>query len=157
VTDDSDAFARTCCATLTHLDLAHTDWGSCATYLETEVGEQPAAETDIPTDLAVIVVGGIFSHCFEAKRIFAFQEARDHLSSRTHRLKTNLIIVSGVATPEANAAAIDKYLQDNGGARLLDLGREATIFGFKRAARKSGLADCQITDEGGISSLSRAN
>jgi hypothetical protein len=41
------------------------------------------------------------------------------------------------------------------GSRLADLGTRATILGFQSAARKSGLSNCQITDEGGIDSLRR--
>jgi hypothetical protein len=42
------------------------------------------------------------------------------------------------------------------GSRLADLGPRATISGFRRAVRESGLGNCRIVDEGGIGSLRRA-
>ena len=42
------------------------------------------------------------------------------------------------------------------GSRLADLSTRATILGFQSAARRSGLGNCEITDEGGIGSLRRS-
>ena len=203
VTDASVAFAKTFCATLTHLDPTHAEWGSCARYLEPPASEQPAAVDPIPTDLGIIIVGGAFSHCFEAKGLFAFGPARSHLSAPLpggHALSVEPIKIGGVATPEANAAAIDAYLASHpgdyiaighskgavdlmpsvqkystekypharaqikalvsiagaiSGTRLAELSEDLTIFGFKRAVRRSGLGNCDIEEEGGIRSLRR--
>lgn len=115
VADDSSAFARTFCATLTHLDPSHTEWGACAQYLEGTVTEQPPVTDPIPQDLRVIVVSGMFSECFEAKGIYSLQLAREHLSSPAHGVVTDLVKVDGVGTPEANAATIDRYLRAHPG------------------------------------------
>jgi hypothetical protein len=203
VTDASVAFAKTFCATLTHLDPTHAKWGSCAQYLEAPTSEQPAPTDPIPKDLGIIIVGGAFSHCFERKHVLAFGPARSHLSAQLpgdHALSVEPIQIGGVASPDANAAAIDAYLASHpgdyiaighskgavdlmtsvqkypaerfpharaqikalvsiagaiSGSRLADLGEGLTIFGFKRAVKKSGLGNCDIKEEGGIRSLRR--
>ena len=195
-TDSIRPFAEMFCATLTHLDPSGTTWGSCEKYLEAQVAPQPAATGAIPGQLKVMVVGGAFSECFEARNVNAFEQGLQHL--RTHGIVTGPAVrIGGTATPEVNAGKIDDYLrqpQNAGdyiavghskgavdlmtaiekyesartrikalvsvagaisGSRLADLGSRATIIGFQSAARKSGLGDCQITDEGGIDSLRR--
>jgi hypothetical protein len=194
-TDATKAFAETFCATLAHLDGPGTAWGSCEKYIETQVGQQSPAAAPIPTDLKVMIVGGAFSNCFEAKGVIAFEQGLRHLE--THGLITGSVQIGGTATPEVNAEKIAAYLgqkQNAGdyiaighskgavdlmtavekyesartrikalvsiagaisGSRLADLGPKATILGFQSAARKSGLGNCPITDEGGIDSLRR--
>jgi hypothetical protein len=114
VADDTRAFAETFCATLTHLDPSHAEWGRCAQYLEGTAMDQPPVTEVIPKTLGVVVVSGMFSDCFEKKGIYSLQQAREHLTSE-HGLMTDLVEVDGIGTPEANAETIDKYLRAHPG------------------------------------------
>jgi hypothetical protein len=194
VTDASVPFGQVFCATLTHLDPLHAQWGACRQYLETGVTEQPPASAVIPTDWRVLVVGGIFSHCFEQRQVYAFEQALEHLHT-AHHLETRLLKVGSVDAPEENAKTIAEYLgkhpgkyiaighskgavdlmvalqnhkaaQDNiralvsvagaiSGSRLVDFGTPATIAGFRKAIRNSGLGNCRITENGGVASMRR--
>ncbi len=196
VTDAAVAFGTTFCATLTHLDPLHADWGSCQQYLEARVTEQPPAEDEISQEWRVLIVGGLFSHCFEAKGVYAFEQATAHLWS-DHHVPAVLLTVGGVDSPEHNAAQVAAYLQANpgqyiavghskgavdlmtalqnhqvardniralvsvagaiSGSRLVDYGAAATIAGFRKAVKGSGLGECRIEDRGGIDSMRRAN
>jgi hypothetical protein len=114
VSDSTLPFATTFCATLTHLDPSNSTWGACSRYLETSIQHQPAATKEIPTDLGVLVVGGLFSDCFENRSVSLLSDARAHLTG-THGIATDVVPVSGVATPEVNAAKIDTYLKGHPG------------------------------------------
>jgi hypothetical protein len=193
-TDGSIEFGKVFCATLTHLDPSHADWGQCHDYLHARVSEQPPPVDDIPAGWQLLVVGGIFSHCFEAQRVYAFEQGRQHLEM-AHGMRTHLLMVGSVDAPERNAEQIAAYLEkhpgkylavghskgsvdlmvalhnhqvvrDNvaalvsvagaiSGSRLIDFGRDATIVGFRKAVRDSGLGDCRIEDGGGIDSMRR--
>ena len=113
----ADGFARTFCATLTHIDPQHTQWGSCTGYLESARVDEPAIATPIPTELTILAIGGIFSHCFESKGITAFGPALRHLED-DHHLKTAVVPIDGLGTPEDNAARIDVFLRQNPGRYL---------------------------------------
>jgi hypothetical protein len=113
-TDGSIEFGRVFCATLTHLDPSHADWGPCEDYLHARVAEQPPSTDDIPAGWQVLVVGGIFSHCFEEQRIYAFEQGRQHLEL-AHGLRTHLLMVGSVDAPERNAEQITAYLKDHPG------------------------------------------
>jgi hypothetical protein len=113
-TDGSVEFGDVFCATLTHLDPQHADWGPCQKYLDARVSEQPAPSTDISTDWHVLIVGGLFSHCFEDKHVYAFEQARAHLEA-AHHLSTVLLPVGSTDTPEQNAAIIAQYLTGHPG------------------------------------------
>jgi hypothetical protein len=113
-TDSAVAFGTTFCATLTHLDPLHADWGACQQYLEARVAEQPPAEDEISQDWRVLIVGGLFSHCFEARKVYAFEQAMAHLWS-THHIPAVLLTVGSVDTPGHNAVQIADYLQANPG------------------------------------------
>jgi hypothetical protein len=114
VSDSTEPFATTFCATLSHLDPSGSTWGACSQYLRTSIQHQPPATKQIPTDLGVLVVGGVFSHCFENRQVYVFSDAREHLM-REHGITTDVIRVSGVAPPEVNASAIDAYLKQHPG------------------------------------------
>jgi len=114
VTDGSLEFGRVFCATLTHLDPSHTDWGACQDYLHARVTEQPPPADDIPAGWQVLVVGGIFSHCFENQRVYAFEQGRQHLEM-AHRTPTHLLMVGSVEPPERNAETIAAYLKEHPG------------------------------------------
>jgi hypothetical protein len=109
-TDAVRPFAETFCATLAHLDPSGSTWGACDQYLEEKVSPQSPANAAILTDLKIMVVGGAFSECFDAKQVELFGPALDHL--RSHGLLVGAPVpIDGTGTPEANAAAIDAYLQ----------------------------------------------
>jgi hypothetical protein len=113
-TDYSADFGVTFCATLTHLDPHHAKWGACQQYLEATVSEQPAPQTDLSTDWRVLIVGGIFSHCFEEKQLVLFEQAKAHLEKK-HHVTTTILRVGSVDTPENNAKIIADYLAHNPG------------------------------------------
>jgi hypothetical protein len=113
-TDRSIDFGRVFCATLTHLDPSHADWGQCQDYLHARVTEQPPPTDDIPAGWRVLIVGGIFSHCFEEQRVYAFEQGRQHLEM-AHRIPTHLLTVGSVDAPERNAEQIAAYLKDHPG------------------------------------------
>jgi hypothetical protein len=113
-TDGSVDFGRVFCATLTHLDPSHADWGQCQDYLHARVTEQPPPSDDIPTGWQVLIVGGIFSHCFEDQRVYAFEQGRQHLET-AHRIPTHLLTVGSVDAPERNAEQIAAFLEDHPG------------------------------------------
>lgn len=189
-------FAETFCATLAHLDPAGTTWGGCEKYIEAQLPQQSPATAQIPTHLKIMIVGGAFSECFEARKVIAFEQGLQHLA--THGIiVAPPVQIGGTSTPEVNAAKIDAYLNQKqnagdyiaighskgavdlmtaiekhdsartrikalvsiagaiSGSRLADLGPRATILGFRSAARRSGLGNCEIEDEGGIDSLRR--
>jgi hypothetical protein len=112
--DVSSEYAKTFCGTLSHLDPAHEAWGPCSRYLESASADEPPLEAEIPKDLGVLVVGGIFSHCFESQGIHAFAPSLAHLRDR-HGLSVGSIGVDGLGTPVDNAARIDAYLQAHPG------------------------------------------
>jgi hypothetical protein len=114
VSDSTQPFATTFCATLTHIDPSNSTWGACSQYLETTIQHQPAATEKIPTDLGVLVIGGLFSDCFENHSVSLFSDARKHLES-VHGIATDVVPVGGEATPEVNAATINRYLHDHPG------------------------------------------
>jgi hypothetical protein len=107
-------FARTFCGTLTHLDPNHTEWGSCTGYLKSALADEPQFNTPIPTNLTVLAIGGIFSHCFDSRGVHAFGPALKHLKD-DHHLATDTIEIDGLGTPEDNAARIDAYLRQHQG------------------------------------------
>jgi hypothetical protein len=109
VTDVSPAFAKTFCATLTHLDPTHAQWGSCARFLEGSPPDQPAAGDVIPRVRGVILIGGIFSHCFEQRGVEVFGPGAAHLRD-DHGLSVEVLRVGSVDSPEDNAAAIETWL-----------------------------------------------
>jgi hypothetical protein len=113
--DASAAFAKTFCGTLTHLDPQHTEWGSCTRHLEAAAADEPPLPDQIPAGgLGVLVVGGIFSHCFENRGIFAFAPALKHLED-AHGITTHRVTIDGLGTPADNAARIDAYLRRHPG------------------------------------------
>ena len=107
-------FGEYFCATLTHLDPLHTEWGACERYLRASVSPQAAVTTPITSDWQVLVVGGIFSHCFEQRHAYVLAPALNHLEV-AHGIKTHLLSVGSVDTPEANAAVIARYLESHPG------------------------------------------
>jgi hypothetical protein len=113
-TDGSIEFGKVFCATLTHLDPSHADWGQCQDYLHARVTEQPPPADDIPAGWQVLIVGGIFSQCFEEQRVYAFEQGRQHLEM-AHRIPTHLLTVGSVDAPERNAEQIAAYLKDHPG------------------------------------------
>ena len=194
-TDGSVEFAATFCSTLTHIDESmQPPWGDCAQYLEGQPAQQPKPTMEISRDWRVLVVGGIFSHCFEQRQIYAFQPALEHLQT-VHHLETRLLSVGSVDSPEDNAKTIAEYLGKNpgkyiavghskgavdlmtaiqnhqeakdniralvsvagaiSGSRLIDNGIDATILGFQKAVRDSGLGKCEIKENGGVASMRR--
>jgi hypothetical protein len=58
----------------------------------------------------VLIVGGIFSHCFERRQVYAFEQARAHLET-AHQIDTHLLTVGSVDAPERNAEIIAEYLR----------------------------------------------
>lgn len=194
--DASKPFAETFCATLAHVDPSGAKWDGCGKYLEVQVPQQSPPADPIPKQLRIMIVGGAFSQCFEAKDVIAFKPALEHLSE-AHGIGGGRVPIGGTATPEANAEKIDAFLNEKqnagdyiavghskgavdlmtaigkyesartrikalvsvagaiSGSRLTDLGVEAAILGFQSAARRSGLGNCRIEDEGGIGSLHR--
>ena len=116
-TDASTAFGQVFCATLTHVDPSHAEWGACQDYLHTRVTEQPAPVGGIPAGWQVLIVGGIFSHCFEDRQVYAFEQARAHLES-AHQVRTHLLKVGSVDAPERNAEVIAAYLKEHPGKYL---------------------------------------
>jgi hypothetical protein len=195
VADHSIGFAATFCSTLAHIDeLARPPWGDCAQYLEGQPPQQPQPTTEITRDWRVLVVGGIFSHCFEQRQVYVFEQALEHLRT-VHHLETKLLTVGSVDSPEDNARTIAEYLKthpgkyiavghskgavdlmtaiqnhqeakDNiralvsvagaiSGSRLIDNGVDATILGFQKAVRDSGLGRCEIEENGGVASMRR--
>ena len=58
--DVSQPFGITFCEVLRHLGPEHGKWGSCDLYLESAPTDAPAATEEIPRDVGVVVVGGIF-------------------------------------------------------------------------------------------------
>jgi hypothetical protein len=114
VTDVSPAFAKTFCATLTHLDPTHAQWGSCARFLEGSPPDQPAAGEVIPRLRGVILIGGIFSHCFEQRGVEVFGPGAAHLRDQ-HGLTVEVLSVGSVESPEVNAATIEAWLATHPG------------------------------------------
>jgi hypothetical protein len=114
VTDGAVAFGIVFCATLTHLDPQHADWGPCQQYLDARVTEQPPPQDEMSPDWRVLIVGGLFSHCFEAQNVRAFEQAAAHLWS-AHHIPAVLLTVGGVDSPEHNAVQIADYLKANPG------------------------------------------
>jgi hypothetical protein len=113
-TNGADDFARRFCATLRHLDPASSQWGACAQWIETTVGEQPPESAEIPKTLGVLVVSGIFAKCFEDEGLFAFDQGVEHLKT-AHGLTVDRVSVSGAGSSEANAAQIEEYLRTHPG------------------------------------------
>ena len=112
--DGSKAFAKRFCSTVRHLDPSGREWGPCTDWLETPVSDQPPETSPIPTTYGVIVVAGIFSQCFRDKGLNVFEQGLKHLA-QDHGLKTAEVVVSGAGSSEANAAQIDKFLENNRG------------------------------------------
>jgi hypothetical protein len=108
-------FADTFCATLVHLDPSHATWGDCQEYIEARGTKQSVAADPLPNTLRVLVIGGIFSHCFEQRGISLFSDAQGHLTSKEHALIVTPLRVGGVDSPAANAAVIDKFLREHPG------------------------------------------
>ena len=113
-TDGSTTFGQVFCATLTHLDPSHADWGACQDYLHARVTEQPPPADEITAGWQVLIVGGIFSHCFEDQHVYAFEQGRQHLET-VHHLRTHVLTVGSVDAPERNAEVIAAYLKDHPG------------------------------------------
>jgi len=116
-TNQADPFAKTFCSTLAHIDPSHLKWRTCNSYLETKLEDQAPSLTPIPDILGVVVVGGIFSQCFEAKGVEVFGLSLEHLANG-HHLRAAIIHVSGVAAPSTNAATINDYLRKHPGDYL---------------------------------------
>lgn len=142
VTDSAGPFATTFCATLSHIDPSGTVWGACSRYLRTSIEQEAPATKPIPTGLGVLVIGGIFSHCFENRDVYLFSDARDHLT-RVHGIATDVIRVSGVATPEVNANTIDTYLKQHPGNYIV-VGHSKGAVDLMAALATSDAAQRQI-------------
>jgi hypothetical protein len=112
VTDESQAFAETFCATLPHTDGGI--WGDCGTYLETQVPSQGSVASMPVPQWRVMIVGGAFTHCFENQGIFAFNNSIDHLKSHAVAFGPR-VGIGGTDATEANAQRIAQYLHDNPG------------------------------------------
>jgi hypothetical protein len=114
VMDGTMSFGQQFCATLSHLDASHTEWGACDQYIEGQPSQQPPAQTNISRDWRVLVVGGIFSQCFERHEVNAFEQGLKHLEDE-HHMQTTLLRVGGVTTPEENGKTIAAYLKAHPG------------------------------------------
>ncbi len=75
---------------------------------------QPPPAEDIPAGWQVLIVGGIFSHCFEEQRVYAFEQGRQHLET-AHQMRAHLLMVGSVDAPERNAEKIAAYLKEHPG------------------------------------------
>jgi hypothetical protein len=110
-------FATIFCATLTHVDPTHREWGACEDYLEARVAEQPPVATSLPATHRIVLVGGLFSHCFDNKGVRLYELAAEHLRT-VHGLSVDLVPIGGVSSPEANAALLDQNFRDHPGPAI---------------------------------------
>jgi hypothetical protein len=104
--------------------------------------EQPAPHDDIATDWRVLIVGGIFSQCFEEKRLFAFDQARAHLETVDH-VSTVLLPVGSADTPQHNAEIIAGYLARNPG-KYIAVGHSKGAVDLMVAIHDHGVARTSI-------------
>jgi hypothetical protein len=142
VTDSSRGFGEIFCATLTHLDPQQTDWGQCQQYLDATVSEQPAAQADISREWRVLIVGGIFSKCFEDRNLILFEQAKAHLE-QVHHITTVILPVGSADTPEQNAAVIADYLSRNPG-KYIAVGHSKGAVDLMMAVQKYDAAQKNI-------------
>jgi len=90
----------------------------------------------------IVLVRGLFSHCFDNKGVVLWDEAAKHLRA-VHGSSVDVIPISGVAAPDANAANIEQYFEKNAGPAIA-IGHSKGAVDLMTAVQKMPHARAQI-------------
>ena len=135
--DATQQFAAIFCALLAN----GTDgWGPCGNYIDVPSQVPPYTVKKIETNLQVLLVGGVFSQCFEKDPEFpleTFQDTKAYFND-TLKIKAYYVPVHPNGSAEMNAEAIKNWLDDHPDGKFVAFGHSKGGIDLMRAFATRG-------------------
>jgi hypothetical protein len=135
--DATQQFAAIFCALLAN-STGH--WGPCGDYIDVPLQTPSYTVNPIKTELHVLLVGGVFSQCFEKDPDYpleTFQDTKLHFKKNLN-IETDYVPVHPNGSAEMNAEAIRKWLADHPTGKFVAFGHSKGGIDLMRAFATPG-------------------